>query len=81
MNYILFDEPTIRTALLPFTFTRPVAEIRMGIWTITEKWQNWIQSPVSHLTEPYLQAKFPQSLTNGPGNQNLYINGAVCPTD
>ncbi|HEX9955870.1 MAG TPA: putative sugar nucleotidyl transferase, partial [Fibrella sp.] len=74
-------EPTIRTALLPFTFTRPVAEIRMGIWTITEKWQSWLQSPVSQLTEPYLQTKFPQSLTNGSGNQNLYINGAVCPTD
>ncbi len=77
MNYILFDEPTTRTALLPFTFTRPVADIRMGIWTITEKWQNWLQSPVSHLTESYLQVKFPQV----SGDDNLYINGAVCPTD
>ncbi|MEZ0542907.1 putative sugar nucleotidyl transferase [Fibrella arboris] len=77
MNYILFDEPTVRMALLPFTFTRPVADIRMGIWTITEKWQHWLENPVSHLTEPYLQPKFPHL----SGVDNLYINGAVCPTD
>ena len=77
MNYILFDEPTVRTALLPFTFTRPVAGIRMGIWTITEKWQHWLQSPVSHLTEPYLQIIFPHKADT----DNLYINGSVCPTD
>ncbi len=81
MTYILFDEPTTRTALLPFTFTRPVAGIRMGIWTITEKWQHWLQSPVSHLTEPYLQHLFPHELSTSPGAENLYINGAVCPTD
>lgn len=77
MQYILFDEPGIRTAMLPFTFTRPVAHIRIGIWTITEKWQNWLGSPVSHLTEPYLQTKFPQQTAD----DNVYINGAICPTD
>jgi UDP-N-acetylglucosamine diphosphorylase / glucose-1-phosphate thymidylyltransferase / UDP-N-acetylgalactosamine diphosphorylase / glucosamine-1-phosphate N-acetyltransferase / galactosamine-1-phosphate N-acetyltransferase len=77
MNYILFDEPTVRTALLPFTFTRPVAGIRIGIWTIAEKWQHWLDSPVSYLTEPYLQAKFAQQT----GPDNLYLNGAVCPTN
>ena len=30
MNYILFDGPA-RNALLPFTFTRPVADILIGI--------------------------------------------------
>ena len=38
MNYILFDG-TVRNALLPFTFTRPVADIRVGILTIREKWE------------------------------------------
>ncbi|MBO0934752.1 putative sugar nucleotidyl transferase [Fibrella aquatilis] len=77
MNYILFDEPTIRTALLPFTFTRPVADIRIGIWTITEKWQQWLQKPVSHLTEGYLQTKFPAIYTEA---ETIYINGAACPS-
>lgn len=76
MHYILFDHPVIRTALLPLTFTRPVAHIRVGIWTLTEKWQHWLGTSVSHLTEPYLQAKFPQQT----GDDNVYINGAICPT-
>ncbi|HEX5743209.1 MAG TPA: putative sugar nucleotidyl transferase, partial [Flavobacteriaceae bacterium] len=41
MNYILFDGP-YRNSLLPFTFTRPVADIRVGILTIREKWENYL---------------------------------------
>ncbi|HQX03888.1 MAG TPA: putative sugar nucleotidyl transferase, partial [Flavobacterium sp.] len=41
MNYILFDGP-VRNALLPFTFTRPVADIRIGILTIREKWEKYL---------------------------------------
>jgi UDP-N-acetylglucosamine diphosphorylase/glucosamine-1-phosphate N-acetyltransferase len=75
-NLILFDEPTLRTALLPFTFTRPVAGIRVGIQTVAEKWADIFNVTPSFLTMPYLQPKFP-ALT---GADNLYINGAVCPT-
>ncbi|GAA4405939.1 GlmU family protein [Nibrella viscosa] len=76
-NLILFDEPTIRTSLLPFTFTRPVAGIRIGIQTIAEKWATRLNTSASFLTELYLQTKFPHQ----PGDDNLYINGAVCPTN
>jgi UDP-N-acetylglucosamine diphosphorylase/glucosamine-1-phosphate N-acetyltransferase len=75
MNIILFDEPVVRQSLLPFTFTRPVAEIRVGIYTITEKWENYMGVPVSFLTQPYLQEKYPAVFSAN----NLYINGAVCP--
>ena len=44
MNYILFDG-TVRSALLPFTFTRPVADIRIGILTIREKWERYLKQP------------------------------------
>ena len=76
MNIILFDDQVIRQNLLPLTFTRPVAEIRTGILTITEKWQHFFKDSVSHLTEDYLQKKFPSQ--DGAGN-NVYVNGAVCP--
>lgn len=77
MNVVLFDDPAIRTNLLPFTFTRPVAKIRVGILTIAEKWEKNLDTPVSFLTEPYLQKKFPvQSSTD-----NLFINGAWCPDE
>lgn len=76
-NLILFDDPAIRTALLPFTFTRPVAGIRIGIMTLAEKWADALGQPPSFLTEAYLQARFPQNI----GPDNWYINGAVCPTE
>lgn len=74
MNTVLFDGP-YRDHLLPLTFTRPVSELRIGILTISEKWENWLGTKVSYLTQDYLQPKFP--LTSEA--DNLYINGAVCP--
>ena len=76
-SLILFDDPVNRTALLPFTFTRPVAGIRIGIQTLAEKWADVMGQNGSFLTLTYLQAKFPQVA----GADNWYINGAVCPTD
>jgi len=75
MNLILFDDPLIRLNLLPFTFTRPTSKIRVGILTIAEKWEKWLNTQASFKTEEYLQKKFPVKSTD----QNLLINGAVCP--
>lgn len=72
MDIALFDSPEIRTQLLPFTFTRPVAEIRVGILTITEKWaKRGFNCGFS--TQDYLQAKYFKS------DSPLEINGALCP--
>ena len=76
MNIIVFDDPVIRKDLLPFTFTRPVASIRVGILTIKEKWERFFQ-PISWLTEGYLMEKFPLHTSH----DNLQINGAVCPDE
>jgi UDP-N-acetylglucosamine diphosphorylase / glucose-1-phosphate thymidylyltransferase / UDP-N-acetylgalactosamine diphosphorylase / glucosamine-1-phosphate N-acetyltransferase / galactosamine-1-phosphate N-acetyltransferase len=75
-NYILYDDAAIRRHLLPFTFTRPVSEIRCGILTLTEKWAHFLQKKPSFLTEPYLQTKFPFIASN----DNIFLNGAVCAT-
>ncbi len=74
MNYILFDDSTWQE-LLPLTFTRPVAEIRIGILTIREKWEKHLQSTVSWHTQDYLAEKYPAKITN----DNILINGAVLP--
>ena len=58
MNYILFDG-AVRTQLLPFTFTRPVADIRVGILTIREKWEKFLNTTTSTITEDYLSEKWP----------------------
>jgi UDP-N-acetylglucosamine diphosphorylase/glucosamine-1-phosphate N-acetyltransferase len=76
MNYILFDG-TVRDALLPFTFTRPVAEIRIGILTIREKWERHLGFTTTTLTEDYLSAKYPMvELEN-----NVMINASFLPNN
>jgi len=77
MNVILFDDPIIRLNLLPFTFTRPVGAIRVGILTIAEKWEKWLNAVTSYKTEDYLNQKFPLNQTA----DNLLINGAICPDE
>ncbi|RFS20765.1 glucose-1-phosphate thymidylyltransferase [Chitinophaga silvatica] len=75
-NYILFDTP-LREQLYPFTHTRPVAACRVGILTIQEKWERWLNKPVSHFTVPPLQAKFP--LHQSADCINIMINGHLLP--
>ncbi|MCX7743636.1 MAG: GlmU family protein [Flavobacteriales bacterium] len=58
---ILFDDPIIRRHLLPFTYTRPVADIRTGILTIRQRWEHFLQEPTATVTESYLQTKFPSA--------------------
>lgn len=77
MNVILFDDPQMRSQLLPLTFTRPVASLRVGILTIAEKWNRRLGVEASFSTQPYLQGKFPTVVTS----DNFWINGAVCPDD
>jgi UDP-N-acetylglucosamine diphosphorylase/glucosamine-1-phosphate N-acetyltransferase len=72
MNIILFDLPEIRLNLLPFTYIRPVAELRVGILTLAEKWKKISGYPVSFLTEKYLAEKFPAIISS----DNLFINAA-----
>ncbi len=76
MNYILFDG-TVRNALLPFTFTRPVADIRIGILTIREKWEKYLGSTTTTLTEEYLSEKFPMVEME----ENVMINASFLPNN
>jgi UDP-N-acetylglucosamine diphosphorylase/glucosamine-1-phosphate N-acetyltransferase len=77
MNIILFDDPSIRRSLLPLTYTRPVAAIRIGILTIAEKWAKQFGENPSYLTEDYLSIKYPTVIEDS----NLFINGALCPEE
>ncbi|MHA6280763.1 GlmU family protein [Salinimicrobium sp. CAU 1759] len=75
MNYILFDG-AVRAQLLPFTFTRPVADIRVGILTIREKWEKLLNTTTSTITEDYLAEKWPMVEME----ENIMINAAFLPT-
>jgi UDP-N-acetylglucosamine diphosphorylase/glucosamine-1-phosphate N-acetyltransferase len=74
MNYILFDGPS-RSNLLPFTFTRPVADIRIGILTIREKWEKVLDTTTTTITEDYLSDKYPMVELD----ENVMINASFLP--
>ncbi len=76
MNYILFDGPH-RNALLPFTFTRPVADIRIGILTIREKWEKYLGYTTTTITEDYLSEKWPMVEMEN----NVMINASFLPNN
>ncbi len=73
MDIILFDPPNC-DHLLPFTFTRPACDIRLGILTIREKWASiWPNANWSIKTKGYLPFK-----VDAP-DDSLYINACVLP--
>ncbi|MEA5099870.1 MAG: GlmU family protein [Bacteroidales bacterium] len=75
MSYILFDD-VARKSLKPFTYIRPVCDIRIGILTIREKWEKYLGETTYTLTEDYLSNKFPIIFADSM----TLINGSVCPT-
>ena len=78
MNLVLFDCHKNRENLLPLTFTRPVADIRIGILTIREKWEKLLNIKSYSLTEEYLSEKFPAYHDTSPA---LYVSGSVLPNE
>lgn len=75
MNLVLFDEEQSRKNLLPFTFTRPVASLRVGILTIAEKWERSLGLTTGYMTQSYLAAKFP--MRDVP--ETHFVNGRLFP--
>ncbi len=74
MRYLLFDEPSQQAGLRPFTFTRPVAALRVGILTVAEKWASWLGVGGEFLTHLPLWR-----LPLLPHVPRWAINGGLCP--
>jgi UDP-N-acetylglucosamine diphosphorylase/glucosamine-1-phosphate N-acetyltransferase len=74
MQLVLFDDHSWDN-LLPLTFTRPVSDLRVGILTISEKWEKVLQMKPANLTREYLSRKFPLI----KGDLNLLVNGSLLP--
>jgi UDP-N-acetylglucosamine diphosphorylase/glucosamine-1-phosphate N-acetyltransferase len=73
----LFDDLQIREQLLPFTYTRSIADIRIGITTIVEKWISFFGSSTFYIkTEDYLQTRYSQG-----GGSSLFINACIIPDE
>ncbi|MCZ4245774.1 GlmU family protein [Pedobacter punctiformis] len=75
MTINLFDDSSWKS-LRPLTFTRPVADLRIGILTIAEKWAKYLNADFGFVTQDYLTAKYPSAQT-----ADIFINGSVCPDE
>jgi UDP-N-acetylglucosamine diphosphorylase/glucosamine-1-phosphate N-acetyltransferase len=73
-NIVLFDDEN-RENLLPLTYTKPLAELRVGISTIKEKWRFYTDAASSYQTVDYLSTKYPTQLAD----DNLFINSCLIP--
>ena len=73
-NIILFDDYS-NTRFLPLTYTRPIGELRIGILTIREKWEKWLEGKASYITKQELSEKYPVVVEN----DNFIVNSAVLP--
>jgi UDP-N-acetylglucosamine diphosphorylase / glucose-1-phosphate thymidylyltransferase / UDP-N-acetylgalactosamine diphosphorylase / glucosamine-1-phosphate N-acetyltransferase / galactosamine-1-phosphate N-acetyltransferase len=75
MSIVLFD--TIeRRKLFPLTYTRAVADIRIGIFTLKEWWERLVQDEVFVKPVEYLQPLY----NNIPAGDHVYIDSSVIPT-
>jgi len=71
----LFDDGAWES-LRPLSFTRPVADLRVGILTIAEKWEKHLNAKAGFLTIAYLSEKYKLAKT-----AEWFINGSICPDE
>lgn len=76
-NIILFDIDQQHFELLPLAFTRPIADIRIGILTIREKWERLLPGTYSYLTPEYMAEKYPATFAP----DNLFIASHLIPDE
>lgn len=78
MNILFAETTQAHQRLLPLTYTRPIANLRVGILTLDEKWSRHL-APEScgYITQEYLQSKFsPVS----PANDTLWVIDGLIPS-
>jgi UDP-N-acetylglucosamine diphosphorylase/glucosamine-1-phosphate N-acetyltransferase len=76
MNVVLFDDHA-HEQLKPFTFTKAVGDLRLGILTIREKWELLLKAKTTTVTALFLQERYPLKIEE----DNLLINAAMLPSN
>lgn len=77
MNILFVEQAEAHQQLLPLTYTRPIADLRVGILTIAEKWSKALSiDTYGFITQPYLQAGFSAAEAH---KDSLWILNGVLP--
>ncbi|WP_300671464.1 GlmU family protein [Soonwooa sp.] len=75
---LVFSDAQYWEDFLPLSFTRPVAEIRVGILTFSERWKKLLEIESSYyITEDFLQEKFKKPAAG----QSLFIVPNFLPSE
>jgi UDP-N-acetylglucosamine diphosphorylase/glucosamine-1-phosphate N-acetyltransferase len=70
------DDSGLHLRFAPLTLTRPVGNLRLGIFTNDERWKLFLpEAEIGYLTEDYLSKKF-KSIENG-----ITVNAALIPNE
>lgn len=73
---INLDDNGLHLRFAPLTLTRPIGNLRMGIFTNDERWKAFLpDAEIGYTTEKYLSKKF-SSVENG-----IRVNAAVIPNE
>jgi UDP-N-acetylglucosamine diphosphorylase/glucosamine-1-phosphate N-acetyltransferase len=76
MKYILSDAGNHQN-FLPLAYTRAIADFRIGILTIREKWNKYLGHDTEIHTEEYLQVKY----SNIDFSNSIIINSSILPSN
>ena len=76
VKYVLFDG-IHHQKLKPLTLTRPVADLRVGMFTVQEKWSLALSSKVGLRTKDYLRKKFNSQV----GSAEIGISASLLPSN
>ena len=74
MNIVLFDTSKMNS-LYPLTLTRAIAGVRIGIFTIKERWEHLSGKPAYVVTDPSIQPLY----EDVPPGDSLLIDATVLP--
>lgn len=79
MRYILVDIAD-RTQFYPFSLTRSLADLRVGIFSIKERWEAYLGEETGVFTVSYLQSLYEQSEFLQTKDPLFFINITCIPT-
>ena len=75
---IVFSDAQYWEDFLPLSFTRPIAEMRVGILTFSERWKQLLDIDTSfYITEDFLQEKYKKPIAG----QSLFIVPNFLPSE
>jgi len=79
MLHFLVDNE-YRENFYPFSLTRSIVEVRLGIFSIIERWENYLGNKVGIYTVPYLQNLYPELEVIDKSDTILFINATCIPS-